>query len=778
MEIKIQGQDMEKKCALFLLIFITINLNTILYAQKVGLVLSGGGAKGMAHVGVLRALEENDIPIDYIAGTSIGAIVGGLYASGYTPDEIEKLLTSEQFETWSKGVIEDKYQFFSKKEEDNAEITSLKFRVDSVTKTYLPSNVIEPYQIDFAFMQILAAPAAAANYNFDSLMIPFRCVASDVFLHKAVYFRKGNLAAAIRASMTFPLYFKPIRIEGRLLFDGGIYDNFPKDVMINDFNPDFIIGVKVSSNSEEPEDDDLLSQLENMIAMQTDFSLPAAKSILLEPKIYGLGLTDFRGGSSTSQIGYDTAMHKMNEIKQLISRRESPEERKKKREKFKHKIPELHFNNIEIQGLRPRQEKYIINLLSKKKEIIGIDKLKEQYFKLLAGGQISSLSPEAIFDSITQVFDLKLTAKKAKKFKAGLGGNISSSILNEGYLGLSYRYFFARAYKFSGNVYFGKFYNAAQFSGRVDFATSTPWFAETAIAYNRWNYSISSPEYFFEDKKSPYIIVNEFIYRAEAGIPIKINGKLTSGIVWAYNSTDYFQSRIFYSYDKPDVSAFNFRRYFLKYTESTLNRIIYADRGIYFSINANYIKGNETHTPGTTALNQVLSKTGYDYWNSELDYTNNFRLSKHFTLGYKLNLYWSNQKIFSNYTATVIQAKPFEPFPYIKALFNDDFRAQKYAAAGPIAIYRFTDLIQFRLEAYIFQPYRDLSPETTNDFRFIAHEGKPFDSRFYCGNATLVYHSIVGPVSIGYNYYQNNGNNNFYLIFNLGFFVFNRNAYQ
>jgi NTE family protein len=211
-------------------------------AQSVGLVLSGGGAKGMAHIGVIRVLEENNIPIDYIAGTSIGAIIGGLYAAGYSTEEMEELFKSDDFYFWSTGKIQKEYRYYFKKPEETPDWIDIRVdKRDEKLKLLPPTNLIPEEQMDFAFMELLAATNAAGKYNFDSLMVPFFCVATDVNKSEPVILRSGDLGAAIRASMTVPLYFKPITIDGALLFDGGIVNNFPHNVMKEIFNPQPII---------------------------------------------------------------------------------------------------------------------------------------------------------------------------------------------------------------------------------------------------------------------------------------------------------------------------------------------------------------------------------------------------------------------------------------------------------------------------------------------------------------------------------------------------------
>src|SRR6185369_14319450 len=191
------------------------------FAQKVGLVLSGGGARGLAHIGVIKALEENHIPIDFIAGTSAGAIVGCMYAQGFTPGQMDSIVNTEDFLNWATGVIDEDYSYYFRKKEDNASWMTIKFSLDSIIQTTLPTNLVNSVPVDFALMESTAGVIAKANYNFDSLFVPFRCVAADIENKQTVIFRNGDLAQAVRASAAFPFYFKPILFEGKILYDGG-----------------------------------------------------------------------------------------------------------------------------------------------------------------------------------------------------------------------------------------------------------------------------------------------------------------------------------------------------------------------------------------------------------------------------------------------------------------------------------------------------------------------------------------------------------------------------
>src|SRR5690606_38680181 len=188
---------------LFSIILLMVTTFTV-HAQKIGLVLSGGGAAGLAHIGVLKALEENDIPIDYISGTSMGALIGGLYASGYTVEEITEIVKSESFKLAINGELSNKDVYYFTQDILDASIIRLKISPKRLIRNSIPTNLITPDLMEYMFLDLFEQPAAKAQYDFDSLMIPFRCVASDITQKQEVIFNKGSLALALRASTTYP----------------------------------------------------------------------------------------------------------------------------------------------------------------------------------------------------------------------------------------------------------------------------------------------------------------------------------------------------------------------------------------------------------------------------------------------------------------------------------------------------------------------------------------------------------------------------------------------
>ena len=428
----------------FLLIFTAfLTLSSVSFSQTVGLVLSGGGAKGIAHIGIIQALEENNVPIDYIAGTSMGAIVGALYAMGYTPAEMIELIKSDDFASWSTGKMEEKYIYYFKKPDQTPEFASFKIGLkdsSKITPHFLPKSLINPLPMNLAFMRIFAPYTAQSGGNFNNLFVPFRAVASDVYHKRPVIFEKGDLGDAVRASMSFPFVFKPIEIDSVLLYDGGIYNNFPIDVMKKDFNPDIIIGSNVSSNPEKPKEDNLMAQIENMVMQKTDYKIKEEDGILIDFNLKEYNLLDFPKADQIFKIGYDKAVSMMDSIKSRIPRELPSETRKLQRMVFKSKTPELLFEDISIKGGNHSQQNYIRKQFQlDENKLLDQEDVKQSYYKLLSDSKISDLIPHAVYDEESGNFKLLLNAKLEDNIAIGLGGYISSGNTNQIYLGAKYR---------------------------------------------------------------------------------------------------------------------------------------------------------------------------------------------------------------------------------------------------------------------------------------------------------------------------------------------------
>ncbi len=297
------------KYYIFIIVFFLLLVQQV-DAQKVGLVLSGGGAPGIAHIGMIKAMEENSIPIDYITGTSIGAFIGALYASGYSPDEMIRFFKSSDFRKMKS------------------------FEIRFPKKYFLPTHIIQPQKVQQGLEKLTRKASECSGGNFDSLFVPFRCVASDVYHKESFVFCRGDLATAIRASMTFPFVFEATKVNNRLLFDGGIYNNFPVDIMQHSFHPDFIIGSVVAYNPPPADPNDILMQVQNMIISNTNYNIPDSLGIVLNYDLKKKSMFDFSSIDSLVNIGYRETEKQMERIKMKVRGRISINEINQKRVLF------------------------------------------------------------------------------------------------------------------------------------------------------------------------------------------------------------------------------------------------------------------------------------------------------------------------------------------------------------------------------------------------------------------------------------------------------------
>ncbi len=209
--------------------------------RKVAVVLSGGGAKGVAHIGALRVIEEAGIPIDMIVGTSMGSIVGGLYSIGYTPDQLDSMVMHQDWGLLLSDRTERRMQTFSQKETDSKYIVSLQF--GKMKDSF--GGYIKGSNLEMLFNDLMVG--YHDPINFSELPIPFACVAADIVDGKPVVFHEGVLATAMRASMAIPGVFTPVYLDDMVLVDGGMVNNFPTNVAM-DMGADIVIGVDVRSD--------------------------------------------------------------------------------------------------------------------------------------------------------------------------------------------------------------------------------------------------------------------------------------------------------------------------------------------------------------------------------------------------------------------------------------------------------------------------------------------------------------------------------------------------
>jgi len=618
--------------------------------------------------------------------------------------------------------------------------------------------------MNYAFVPLCAQANAVAGGNFDKLMIPFRCVASDVYNKRAVVFRHGVLGDAIRASMTYPFMFKPISIDDKLLFDGGIFNNFPVDVMKNDYKPDYIIGSVVAYNPPKADEDDAMMQLQNMIITRTDYSLPSSDGLLLSFNLDKINIFDFSKVDELVKMGYDSTMKHLDEIKARIPRRITTEEMTQRRKDFRNKFPGLKFGHIEVVGVDSLQKQYVIRTFSLKKNELSLSNFKQSYFKLISDNKISEVIPHATFNSATGLFDLNLNVKTEEQLKFMLGGNISSSISNQAFLGLTYQNLKDYAQTVSVDAQFGKFYNGLGIGSRIELPTQENWYLKLALVMHEFDY-FNGNSLFYQSNQSANILQNEVYSKLSVGFPLSMNGRLEFGVGYGALTTNYNQDgTLLNSTTKSDKSGFSIGNLFGRIESNTLNNSMYPTKGFNYLCSVQFFDGVESYKPALSS-NDVLSDKQDAWIQYRARYDRYFQLSSCFMLGIYGESDYSTRKLLQNYTITLIQAPAFQPTPYSRTVFNEAFSANKFVALGIKPVYNITDQLHIRDEVYCFIPYQPITRASDNS----ANYSRSFSAFRFMNETTLVYNFKLASAGVYANY--NTGQWNIGL--NIGILLFN-----
>lgn len=755
----------------FITLILVLLLATSARGQRVGVVLSGGGAKGLYHVGILKALEENNIPIDYVSGASMGAIVAGMYAAGYSPDEMIRFFITDTVQNWLSAKSSDlDNNYYFKKFEPTPAMISVKIDPKASKKAaiQLPTNIISPYQLDLAFMRMLFPASAAAGNDFDSLMVPFRCNASDVYNKETVVFDSGSLPFAIRASMTIPLVFKPLTKDTVVLFDGGLYNNYPWQPLDSAFHPDILIGGICASNYENPSADNIVQQVSVMATSKTDYSLPDSLDVEIRRRFHEVGVLDYDKASYIIARGYEDAMRRMPLIKERIARRVPDGEIEAKREAFKAKIKPLIFEQIDIEGLTPKQAQYVYRQLGiKPRQLFDAHWFDEKYMQVLAGGIFSGEFPEVTYNPETGFFRLKLTLHTQASMQFSLGGNISSTALNQGFASLSYQKVGRNVSTYAVQGFFGTFYNSVKVGGRHDIYTKFPFYVSYSYAYDNFDYKANHMNRYYRNKDWRYRTRNENTFTTTIAIPVLENAAFRGRAILGVTDDYYFREQ-FTNMDRPDRSSFTYASLSAEVQKQSMNYALYPNLGTEHILQLRFTEGLESYYPGTLSGGSGGFKTRNRHWfEVRYRYEQYIPVSKWFTFGFLGEATVSDHPDFDNRLATAMSLPAFQPVPLMRTMFMPEYRSRSYAAAGVIPVFNIVNNLYLKSYAYAFVPQ-----EVVYDHGWKGDIWNRLRERTeFVFGGSLVYQTFIGPASLTLNKYST-GKSQWQLVFNFGYTLF------
>lgn len=380
-------------------------------SPKVGLVLSGGGAKGLAHIGALKIIEEAGVKVDYIGGTSMGAIVGALYASGYSAQQLDSIFRNTDFTDLIQDNVPRSAKTFYEKEDSERYALSLPFENFKVT---FPQAISGGQNIYNLLVQLLYHVKDVQDFR--KLPTPFLCVATNVETGEEVLLDKGYLPEAIVASGTFPSLFEPAEIDGQILIDGGVVNNYPIN-QVKAMGADIIIGVDVQHDLATRESlssaTEILLQINNYRTVNDMKKKSKETDLYIRPDIDQFSVIAFDKGKQIVKSGEAAAQNKMDELKQIA---QSQDEAPKPRKRIK-MVDSLTINRMIIKGNDQYTRGYIkgklrFNLAEK----ISFDDLKQGMSNLSATGNFKAIRYDLVSNGLGTDLILKLKENPIKMY--------------------------------------------------------------------------------------------------------------------------------------------------------------------------------------------------------------------------------------------------------------------------------------------------------------------------------------------------------------------------
>ncbi len=738
---------------------------------RVGLVLSGGGAKGIAHIGVIKALEENDIPVDCIAGTSMGAVVGSLYSIGYSPDEMMRFVTSDLFLNCSTGTIDrDSVYYFSESAPTSEWLTlnlDLKNETSGIAGQIIPSSLISPLPMNIEFLNLFTPYTRQCGQDFNNLFVPFRCVCSDVYNKHKVVLGSGSLGNAVRASMSFPTVFRPIEINGLLMYDGGIYDNFPVDVMEKEFEPDFIIGVSVSGPDGKPQPGNLMNQLEDMIIQSNNYSLPPEKGVKIQVPVLNFGVLDFPQAKVIYDIGYSTGLAMVDSIKRRLATRRPLAEVQHRRARFASEKPTVTFDSVAVTGAKAAQARYLKFLFTKglSDRPFGLEQTVTEYYRAISGGKLSNLLPFAILDKPKHGENtLLLQATVKNPWSIGVGGWITTSPQSMLYLRLGYHTLSYNSLAVDLSGWLGQSYYAGMLSAMFTIHTQRPsrMLFEGVMSKRRY---YDSQIMFYQDQSPTFLSETENYVKLSYCLASGRKSVAKASLGYAYNSNKFLVSEANTPEARHDVARYRDWAVQLAWEYNTLDNMMYPMGGRQLLVTATGEHEQRQYVPRGDKKNADPFKTHLKA-SVEVIWQDYFRVHKNFVIGAMARGLATFGNVGGEYLAAKIHEAEFAPTPSLLNYYNPAFRADNYAAAGVMPIWNPISKLQLRGEFYGYMPIRDIEQKPDG---MAVHSGW-FKKPQFIGQLSAVYNFSFASLTLYGNYLSSPAKNwNFGLSFGLFF---------
>ena len=390
--------------------------------KKVGLVLSGGGAKGMAHIGALKVIEELGIPIDYVVGTSMGSIIGGLYAIGYTPEQMDSMVRKQDWTFLLSDKIPRREMNMMERESDEKYVISVPFSKKSIKE--VAGGVIKGQNIANLFSELTLGYHDSIDFN--KLPIPYACVSEDITKGKEYVFHNGVLATAMRASMAIPGVFTPVRLDSMVLVDGGVTNNYPVNIA-RQMGADVIIGVDVQSSLRPADELDnagvILGQLIDLMGQDQYVKNLKETNVHIKVNVKGYSAASFSQTAVDSLIvrGEEAADANRTALLQLKRDIGLPEDYRPKRIAAYEPATWVMVSEIHFDGLDEEDKKWIMKRCDlAENSMNSIARIEEATSIIRANTNYSSVTYKLTQNDKGE-YDLQYTLNKKQESRINIG---------------------------------------------------------------------------------------------------------------------------------------------------------------------------------------------------------------------------------------------------------------------------------------------------------------------------------------------------------------------
>ncbi|MDE6371515.1 MAG: patatin-like phospholipase family protein, partial [Duncaniella sp.] len=627
----------------------------------------------------------------------MGAIVGSLYASGFTPAEMIALIASPGFADWSTGQINPDYLYYFLSEQQTPSLVRINLGKDSTSvKSVLPMSLINPIPMNMAFLDIYSRYTAQCEGDFNKLFVPFRCCTSDVYAKHKVVLSHGSLADAVRMSMSFPMIFEPIMLNGVPMYDGGIYDNYPVDVMVEDFNPRWLIGVNVGSKNAPPGTRDPMDQLEDMIMQPNNYPFPTDKGVNIRIDLDEFGLLDFGKYQAIYDIGYRRGLEMMDSIRAMIPVRADEAAVRSRREDFKRATPEMRISHVNVTGGTPSQNAYLESLFEPRKghDTLTFEEARDAYYRAISSDKLQNFVPTPVYNPADSTFTLNYRAIVKENYTLGIGGYVSTSTNSMLFFHTGYHSLGFNSLNANVNAWLGQSYMAAEGEFKWYFNTAVPSAWTVRVVGSRLKYH-ETEKLFYELKSPDFIRRSEFFVRSFYSLGPSLRSRVDIQLGWGH-LTDRYHSDLEDEVllETKDTGIFNLWQGALRWECNTLDDNTLPTSGTRVHAIGMAVGGKyhlDSYSDEMPSLSRLLKWLQIDlgaehYW----------ALGRSFSVGTGVRALLSTRKLLPTYQASIVAAEALHPTPSSYNTFSPSLRANSFVNVQLEPVWKITDSFQVR----------------------------------------------------------------------------------